>query len=107
MRPNQYEPGRANIAVINPAALDEVEVDLSNVLTPGQAFRIVSAKDFYGSALVEGTYDGSAVPVPMKPVVPPAPVGMPDAETPQTEPQFAAFVVLGTAGASPGNCASQ
>ncbi|HEX5103329.1 MAG TPA: hypothetical protein VFV87_05940 [Pirellulaceae bacterium] len=94
VRPNVHEPGRANIAIINPVGLAEVAVDLSGVLKPGEAFRIVSAKDFFGRPVLAGTYDGGAVRVPMKPVAPPAPVGMPAAELPMTEPHFAAFVVL-------------
>ncbi len=94
VRPNAHEPGRAHVAVLNPARLPEVEVDLSRVLTSGQKFRIVSVKDFFGASLVSGAYDGRPVRVPMKPITPPPPVGMPNAERPVTEPQFAAFVVL-------------
>jgi len=94
VRPNAHEPGRAHIAVLNPAALPEVEADLSGVLRAGQKFRVVSAKDFFGPALVSGRYDGQPVRLPMKPVTPPPPVGMADAELPVTEPRFAAFVVL-------------
>ena len=94
VRPNAHEPGRAHLAVLNPAKLTEVEVDLSRVLTSGQKFRIVSVKDFFGKSLASGVYDGRPVRVPMKPITPPPPVGMPNAELPVTEPQFAAFVVL-------------
>ena len=69
-------------------------VDLSRVLKSGQKFRIVSVKDVFGASLVSGNYDNRPVRVPMKPVMPPPPVGMPNAELPVTEPQFAAFVVL-------------
>jgi hypothetical protein len=94
VRPNVHEAGRANIAVINPAGLAEVEVDLSRVLDRGSEFRIVSAKDFFGQPLVTGKYDGGGVRLPMKPVAPPAPVGLAEAELPVSEPHFAAFVVL-------------
>ncbi|HUE69320.1 MAG TPA: hypothetical protein VMP01_00385, partial [Pirellulaceae bacterium] len=59
-----------------------------------QAFRIVSAKDYFGMPLVSGTYDGQPVRLPMKPIQGPPPVGMPDVTLPVTEPQFGAFVVL-------------
>ena len=94
VRPNAHEPGRAHVAIINPEQLPEVEIDLSKVLEPGQDFRIVSVKDFYGDALVAGKYDGRSVRVPMKPVAGPQPVGLPSAKLPITEPEFAAFVVL-------------
>jgi hypothetical protein len=94
VRPNAHEPGRAHIAVLNPGALPEVEADLSGVLRAGQKFRVVSAKDFFGPALVSGRFDGKTVRLPVKPVTPPPPVGLPDVEFPVTEPRFAAFVVL-------------
>ena len=95
VRPCRHQPGRAHVAVLNPKGLPEVDVDLSRVLWPGQKFRILSAKDFFGAPLVSGTYEGMPVRVPTKPVKSPLPVGIPDAKLPVTEPQFAALVVLG------------
>ena len=95
VRPNPHEKGRAHVAIVNPAGLPEVEVDLSKALSAGQKYRIVRAKDFYGEPIVAGTFDGKPVRLPMKPVSVPKPVGMPDAKLPTTEPQFGAFVVLG------------
>jgi hypothetical protein len=83
---------------MNPQSLPEVEVDLSHVLKPGQRFRIVSVKDFYGPPLVTGKYNQQPVRVPATPITPPPPVGMNDAELPVTEPKFAAFVVLSGSG---------
>ncbi len=94
VRPNAYEPGRANLAILNPASLPEVEVDLSQVLKKGQAFRIVSAKDFFGLELVSGVFSGDPIRISMQPAKTPPPVGMPDQVLPVTEPQFGAFVVL-------------
>jgi hypothetical protein len=94
VRPNPHEPGRAHIAVLNPAALAEVELDLSEVLKTGQSYRVLSAKDFYGAPLVGGVYTGAAVRVPMKAVTPPPPMGLPRVKLRVTEPQFAAFVVV-------------
>ncbi|MDB5391110.1 MAG: hypothetical protein JWM11_6756 [Planctomycetaceae bacterium] len=94
IRPNSYEQGRAHVAILNPQSLPEVDVDLSAVLRPGQPFRVVSVKDFFGPPVATGTYHGQMVRIPMKPTKPPPPIGMPDATVPITEPQFAAFVVL-------------
>jgi hypothetical protein len=94
VRPNAHEKGRAHVAVLNPEGLPEVQVDLSQVLEKGQAYRIVSVKDFFGEPLVSAVYDGAAVPVPMKPVAGTQPVGLPNAKLPVTEPLFGAFVVL-------------
>jgi hypothetical protein len=94
VRPNTHEPGRAHVAVLNPAKLPEVAVDLSQVLKMGQRFRVVSVKDFYGPTILTGVYDGRPVPFPLKPITTPTPVGMPNAQFPVTEPAFAAFVVV-------------
>ena len=97
VRPNAYDPGRAHISVVNPQGLAEVEVDLSNVLKPGQTFRIVSAKDVFGTPIATGIHDGRPVRLSMKPVSGPPPIGIPDAILPTTEPHFAAFLVLADA----------
>jgi hypothetical protein len=94
VRPNAHEPGRANLAILNPAALPEVEVDLSEILKKRQAFRVVSVKDYFGKPVLTGTYTGDSIRVPMKPSNAPPPIGMPDEKLPVTEPRFAAFVVF-------------
>lgn len=94
VRPNAHEKGRAQIAVINPESLPQVDVDLSSVLSNGQKYRIVSVKNFYGPAVVTGTADGKPVTIPMSPVAAAPPVGMKASDVPVTEPRFAAFVVL-------------
>jgi hypothetical protein len=94
VRPNPHERGRAHIAVINPQSLPEVEVDLSDVLSTGGQYRIVSVKDYFGKPLTAGVYNGGPVRLPMRPITPPPPVGMPEAKLPITEPAFAAFVLL-------------
>ena len=57
-------------------------VDLSGFLSPGEAFHIQDATDFYGASVLDATYIGGTVAVPM-PVT---------AYTPDRE--FGAFVVL-------------
>jgi len=63
--PNKYEPGRAHVAVYNPAKAAEVKVDVSKVLKPGDAYRLLDPKDFYGKPLHEGTCQGASIAVPM------------------------------------------
>ena len=94
MRPNKYEPGRAHVVIFNWEDQSEVLVELADVLEVGQRFRIVSARNFYGPSVAEGTYSGRAVAVSMVPVAPDQPVGMADYELPTVEPQFGCFVVL-------------
>jgi hypothetical protein len=94
VRANRHEAGRANVVVYNWSAADTVAVNLGAVLRPGQRFRIVSAQNFFGPAVLEGTFDGAHVRLPMLRTAPAQPVGMDDHALPATEPRFGAFVVL-------------
>ena len=94
IRPNEYESGRANIIVYNWDEKPTVEVDLKNVLKAGQRFQIVSARNIHGPAIVSGAYEGEPVLLPMTPVTPAQPIGMPDYEVPEVEPKFGVYVVL-------------
>lgn len=92
VRPNLYELGRANVTIYNATLASSVAVDLSGVLSVGQAFTIVNAQDFYGTPVVSGTYAGGTVNIPMAGVTPPTPVGRGHAG-PATGPRFQVFVV--------------
>jgi len=94
VRPNQYEPGRGHVVVYNWGRKPAVAVDLSGVLKSGQRYRIVSAQDYYGPAVLVGTFDGQAVQVPMKAYRAVPPIGRPDHKPPVTGPVFNVFVVL-------------
>ena len=93
VRPNRYEPGRANLIIYNWSRQATVPVDLSGVLRVGDAYEIRNVQDFFGAAVVSGTYGGSPVDVPMTGVTPVAPIGNSPAAPPQTGPDFGVFVV--------------
>ena len=97
VRPNAYEAGRANVTVYNWPLQSSVSVDLSSVLTVGQGFEIRNVHDFFGAAVVTGTYAGGTVSIPMTGLSVAAPVGW--TAPPSPGPEFSAFVVLP---ASPG-----
>jgi hypothetical protein len=65
LRPSKYDPNRANLAIVNWPKSETVDVDASTLLKAGDAFRIQSALDFFGKPVVEGTYEGGPVTVPM------------------------------------------
>ncbi len=65
LRPNRYDPNRANLAIFNWRKAAAVPVDLGEFLNPGDRFRIVSALDFFGNPVAEGTFDGKPVDVPI------------------------------------------
>lgn len=64
--PNRYDPRRAHLVVFNGAKSPTVPVDLSSFLRPGEAFRLMDPKDFFGTPLLEGKAPGKTMNVPMK-----------------------------------------
>ena len=97
VRPNQYEPGRANVVVYNWNHAGSASVDLSNVLNPGDGYVIRNAQQFFGPAVATGTYGGGSVVLPLSSVQPTAPLAGWPAGAPSTGTDFQVFVVLPTA----------
>ena len=98
VRANQYDSGRANIAVYNWGLASSVNVDLSGVVAGGATYEIRDAQNFFGPPVRSGVYGGGAVSVPMdggsvSPVAFPVPF--------PTGPEFKAFVVLSGQGSLP------
>ncbi len=95
VRPNQYEPGRANIVVYNWNLSPSVAVDLSGSgMSVGQSFQIRDAENWYNGPVVSGTYNGSPVSIPMSGLQVAQPVGSVPYPPSHTAPQFGAFVLL-------------
>ena len=65
LRPNQYDPRRAHLAVLNWEKRPEVEVDAGAFLKPGEAYRLLDPRDLFGPPVVSGTADGRPLRVPM------------------------------------------
>lgn len=93
VRPNQYEEGRGHIVIYNWELKDQVDVNLRSILLPGQDYEIHDAQDYFGSPVASGTYDGLAVPVPMKLTKVSTTVGAVPNPPVHTSQEFAAFVV--------------
>lgn len=94
VRPNQYEPGRANIIVYNWEQHATVGADLSRVLNAGDRYVVRNVQDFDGTPVARGTYQGGSIQLPMAGVTPPAPVGRAFTPPPVTGPTFNVFVVM-------------
>jgi hypothetical protein len=94
IRPNQYEPGRANITIYNWNSLANVDVSLAGVLASGARYEVRNAQDFFGPAIASGTYSGGPVRLRMTNLPVAAPQGWPAKEP--TAPEFNTFVVLST-----------
>ena len=92
VRPNKFAPKRANIAIYNWGKAATVQVDLSSVLNPGDAFEVRDAYNFLGTPVLRGTYNGP-VTIPMTGLTVASGIGFP--AMPHTAPEFGVFVVLG------------
>ena len=92
IRPNKYESKRANITIYNWSLSPTVSVDLSGVLSSGDKFIIQDAQNFYGPAVISGTYSGGTVAIPMTGLTKATPVGF--TAPAHTAPQFGTFVVM-------------
>jgi hypothetical protein len=96
LRPNRYEPGRANLIIYNWSRQAAVPVDLSGIVRVGDRYDVRNVQDFFGAPVLSGTYAGGPVDVPMAGVTPVAPIGGSPTPPPQTGPDFGVFVVTST-----------
>lgn len=95
--PNDFEPGRAHVAIFNHELASVVPVDLATVLVPGQHYEVRSVQDLWGTPVTSGTYTGGLVSIPMSAAVPPPTpggAGRVFSTPPTTGPEFDAFLVL-------------
>jgi hypothetical protein len=108
VRPNAYESGRANISVYNWDLSATVSVDLSGVLAVNDTYEIRYAPNYFGTP-VTGTYAGGSITLSTSAAtwVASVPVGQGVSGKanipipPASLPQFGAFIVRRTGGASP------
>jgi hypothetical protein len=66
LRPNRYDPNRANVAVFNWAKAPTVEILPGEFLKPGDRYRLMNPRDFYGRPVAEGRYDERPISVPVE-----------------------------------------
>ncbi|HPO58134.1 MAG TPA: hypothetical protein PLV53_04740, partial [Anaerolineaceae bacterium] len=91
----KYDPGRGHVIVFNWQRLDEVEVDLSGILKPGDKFVVVDAQNYFGEPVAEGVYDGSPVRLPLNlTAVSDIPGELTHMKNQHTDKEFNVFVVL-------------
>ncbi len=66
VQPNKYEPGRANIIVLNWDKNPMVTVDISSSgLQVGTQYEVRDSQNFWGTPVLTGTYDGNPIALPM------------------------------------------
>jgi hypothetical protein len=95
VRANEYEQGRANIAVYNWPLQSSVAVDIGSAgLRNGALFEVRDAQNYFGEPVVTGIYDGTPITLPLSPRPVAQPIGNIQAAQPiSTLPEFAAFVL--------------
>lgn len=62
---NKYDPSRANAAVFNPSNATQSKIPVQGFLNPGDAYKILDPKDFFGKPVAEGICKGPDIVVPM------------------------------------------
>lgn len=91
VRVNDYVPGTGYAVVYNYGLKDNVNVDLSGVLTPGKVYTVRNAANYFGPVVKTGTYGGGSVSLPMTNLTVATPVGL--SAPAATGPAFNAFIV--------------
>lgn len=81
VRPNKYEPERANLVIYNWPHTKTVAIDLGKEwnLKAGDKYAVLDPENFWGEPVAQGTYEGHAVEVPV---------------TGAYAPEFAAYVLV-------------
>jgi len=93
VRPNAYEPGRANVIIYNWSRQAAVSVDLSSVLSVGRRYEVRNVQDLFGAPVASGTFGGGTLSFPMAGITPPTPIGLAGSPSPVTGPDFNVFLV--------------
>lgn len=93
VRPNLYETGRAGVVVYNWDLRATIDIDAGGVLVAGAKYEVRDAQNYFGPPVIVGTYDGTALRLPMvNSQVAPLIGGR--FEFASTAPEFGVFVIL-------------
>jgi hypothetical protein len=93
VRPNRYEPGRANLVVYNWDNSPRIAADVRSILAVGAAYEVRNAEDYFSPPVLSGTFDGQPLQLPTTGLT----VAKPMAALrtpPPTGPTFDVFVLL-------------
>ena len=93
VRPNRYEPERAQLAVLNWDQQDLVAVNLSSLkIQPGSKLTIRSVQDLFGASQ-SMTYSAGLVAIPMTGWSAAKPIGLETKPLPPTLPELGVFIL--------------
>ena len=95
VRPNLYEPGRANVTIYNWDRRDSVAVDLAPAKLPeGALFEVRDVQNYFGPPALSGRYRaGQSLMFPMTLTAVATPIGNTPIPPKHTEKEFGSFVV--------------
>jgi len=65
VQPNSYEAGSGYITIYNWADETSVSANVSSVLMPGDAYKVLDAQHYHGAPVAGGTYLGGAISISM------------------------------------------
>jgi hypothetical protein len=91
--PDENQPGRAYVVVINPSGQEIVPVDLDAALGVGATFDAWNVQSLFTEPVATGVVSGP-VSLPMTGVPPPIPIGLSTAPVARTGPAFDVFLVV-------------
>jgi hypothetical protein len=94
VRPNTYEPGRANIIVYNWGNQASVAVNVGGVISTGNQYEVRNVQNLFGAPVASGTYNGSGtITVPLGGVNATPPIGGSPNAPVHTGPAFDVFLL--------------
>jgi uncharacterized protein (TIGR03437 family) len=100
LRKNQYDANRATLVIYNWDRADDLTIDLSSFLSPGDQYELRNAQD-YSNDIVRSTHDGSAVKVRMTGHSVATPVGWDMPLEGTTFPEAGIYIILKIPAAQP------
>jgi len=65
VRPSRYDARRANVAIFNWRKEPAVELRPDKFLQPGDRYRLMDPRNFFGRPILQGVYDGKPIRVPV------------------------------------------
>ena len=97
VRPNVYEPGRANIIIYNWSRAATVNVNVAGTgLQVGDNYEVRDALNWPGLPVVSGQYNGGTIAIPMAGLFTVMPYRTPEVRPTHTSPEFGVFILLRT-----------
>ncbi|MBU1536662.1 hypothetical protein KKF84_15150 [Myxococcota bacterium] len=80
IRPNYYNTNQSMVVIYNWSGVDQIDVDLSQIITGRHQYSVHSVFDRFGTPVTRGVFDsqtpgGTVITIPMGTVAPPQPTG--------------------------------